>query len=226
MRVRRGIRTYKPRRTRITERQQRALHEQAPFVLALQDEPLDLASIWGPGTPVVLEIGFGSGGATPAMATADPQTGLLAIDIHTPGIGDLLSRIGTDGLSHVRVMEADALVVLSRMIPPRSLAGVRTYFPDPWPKTKHHKRRLVQAPVLDLVRSRLVPGGSWHLATDWEPYAAAMTAAFDADGRWTGGVVPRPAWRPVTPYERRALAEGRTITDLIYATGGAATMPA
>jgi tRNA (guanine-N7-)-methyltransferase len=142
-------------------------------------------------------------------------------------VGDLLARIGEDGLACVRVMEADALLVLGRMIEPHSLAGVRTYFPDPWPKSRHHKRRLVQPPILDLVRSRLVPGGTWHLATDWTPYARAMTECFDADGQWVGGVIPRPAWRPETRYERRALHEGRSITDLVFRTiPGDKAMPA
>jgi tRNA (guanine-N7-)-methyltransferase len=213
-----GIRTYKPRRTRMSARQHRAIDEQSCHVLQLEHGLIDLAHEWGPGVPVVMEIGFGSGGTTAAMAAADPGTGILAIDIHTPGVGDLLSRVGQQGLANIRVMEADALLVLDRMIPPHSLAGVRTYFPDPWPKSRHHKRRLVQAPILDLVRSRLRPGGTWHLATDWAPYARAMAECFGADARWSGGEVPRPGWRPQTPYERRALLEGRTITDLVYAT--------
>lgn len=221
----RGIRTYKPRRTRMTDRQQRALDEQATFVLPLQAHPLDLGAVWGPGVPVVMEIGFGSGDATARMAAGDPGTGILAIDIHTPGVGDLLARIGEDGLTGVRVMEADALLVLARMIPAHSLAGVRTYFPDPWPKSRHHKRRIVQPPILDLVRSRLVPGGTWHLATDWDPYAYAIAECFDAAQAWAGGVIRRPGWRPETRYERRALLDGRTITDLLYRTDSHAGSP-
>ena len=214
----RGIRTYKPRRTRMSVRQYRALDEQASFVLDLQNLPLDLAELWGAGVPVFMEIGFGSGGTTAAMAAAEPGTGILAIDIHTPGVGDLLALVGEQGLANVRVMEADALLVLNRMIPPQSLAGVRTFFPDPWPKSRHHKRRLVQPPILDLVQSRLVAGGTWHLATDWDPYARAMAECFDDDKHWAGGVITRPSWRPKTRYENRALLEGRTITDLVYRT--------
>ena len=216
--LRPGIRTYKPRRTRITERASRALVEQSAFVLDPAAPELDLAGIWGAGTPVILEIGFGDGLATAAMAAADPATGILAIDVHTPGVGDLLARIGEAGLTNVRVMEADALRVLSQMVPPHSLAGVRSFFPDPWPKARHHKRRLVQPDVIDLVRTRLVPGGTWHIATDWEEYADWITACFSADARWHGGVVERPPWRPVTRYERRALADGRAITDVVFAT--------
>jgi tRNA (guanine-N7-)-methyltransferase len=221
--LRPGIRTYKPRRTRITERAARALVEQAAFVVEPGKSAIDPAALWGAGVPVVVEIGFGDGLATAAMAAADPSTGVLAIDVHTPGVGALLARIADAGLTNVRVMEADALTVLTRMVPPHSLAGVRSYFPDPWPKARHHKRRLVQPEVLDLVRSRLVPGGTWHLATDWDEYAEWARACFAADAGWQGGVIARPAWRPVTRYERRALRDGRAITDLVYAAGASPT---
>ncbi len=166
--------------------------------------------------PVVLEIGFGDGRATAQMAAADPHTGILAIDVHTPGVGALLALVGEMGLTNVRVMEADALGVLARMVPPESLAGLRTFFPDPWPKARHHKRRLVQPEVIEIVHSRLTPGGSWHLATDWGAYAEWAEVRFEADARWQGGVIDRPDWRPVTRYERRALRDGRVITDLLY----------
>jgi tRNA (guanine-N7-)-methyltransferase len=216
--LRPGIRTYKPRRTRITERASRALVEQAEFVLRPTDSPLDPGAVWGEGVPVVVEIGFGDGLATAAMAAADPSTAVLAIDVHPPGVGALLARIADAGLTNVRVMEADALSVLARMVRPGSLAGVRSYFPDPWPKARHHKRRLVQPEVLDLVRSRLVPGGTWHLATDWDEYAAWAEACFATDDHWHGGVIARPPLRPVTRYERRALRDGRSVTDAVYAT--------
>jgi tRNA (guanine-N7-)-methyltransferase len=217
----RGVRTFKPRRSRISERQSVALREQATWLIDVTREPLHLASIWGPGIPVVLEIGFGTGGATAQMAAADPGTGILALDIHTPGVGNLLDLIARGGLTNVRVMEADALDVLAAMIEPATLSGVRSFFPDPWPKTRHHKRRLVQQPILDLVRRRLVPGGTWHIATDWAAYAASMQELFDADPSWSGGAVDRPGWRPQTPYERRALREGRHIVDLVYRTADA-----
>jgi tRNA (guanine-N7-)-methyltransferase len=214
--LRPGIRTYKPRRTRITDRAARALAEQAAFIIEPSTSILDLAATWGDDVPVILEIGFGDGLATAELAAADPGTGILAIDVHTPGVGDLLARVAEAGLANVRVMEADALGILSRMVPPYSLAGVRSYFPDPWPKARHHKRRLVQPEVLDLVHSRLVPGGTWHVATDWDEYAASVQACFAADARWNGGVIDRPPWRPVTRYERRALRDGRAITDLVF----------
>ena len=213
------IRTYKPRRSRISQRQSGAFGHQAAFLLPLSDEPLDLAEIWGEGVPVVLEIGFGTGLATAQMATAKPGTGLLAVDIHTPGVGDLLFRIGDLPLANVRVMEADALTVLDAMIPAGALAGVRSYFPDPWPKARHHKRRLIQPDVLTLVADRLRPRGFWHIATDWDEYANAIRACFAGDVRWHGGVIDRPDDRPVTRYEGRALLEGRHVTDLLYEVG-------
>lgn len=214
--LRPGIRTFKPRRSRITRRESAALIAQAEFLLAYTGRQLDLAATWGADVPVVMEIGFGSGAATASMAAAAPMTGILAIDIHTPGVGDLLHFVGHDTLTNVRVMEADALAVLQFMIPPSSLAGVRSFFPDPWPKPRHHKRRLVQPETASLVAARLAPGGYWHLATDWTEYATAMRAVFDADARWHGSMIDRPVDRPVTHYERRALREGRSVTDLRY----------
>ena len=170
--------------------------------------------------PVILEIGFGTGEATADMATREPLTGILAIDIHTPGVGNLLDLLDRAELTNVRVMEADGLLVLKRMIPSGALTGVRSFFPDPWPKARHHKRRLVQPRVLDLVADRLRSGGYWHLATDWTEYADAILACFADDPRWTGGVIDRPDWRPETRYERRALREGREVVDLRFRTVG------
>ena len=214
--LRPGIRTFKPRRSRITDRQTAALREHREWLIEPGDQPLDLTAILG--RPVVMEIGFDTGTATARMAADDPTVGVLALDIHTPGVGNLLDLISRQGLANVRVMEADALTVLNRQIEPGSLSGIRSYFPDPWPKARHHKRRLVQQPVLDLVRERLEPGGFWHLATDWDDYVEFIEAAFAADPAWRGGVIARPDWRPVTRYEGRALSEGRRITDLVFHT--------
>lgn len=217
--LRPGIRTYKPRRSRITDRAARALIEHGGHLLDPEAGPLDLVSIFGPGVPVVVEVGFGDGRATAEMALADPGTGILAIDVHTPGVGELLARIADAGIGNVAVIEGDALAVLDERIPAGSLSGLRSFFPDPWPKARHHKRRLVQPAVLDLVRSRLAPGGTWWLATDWAEYAESMQACFDADPHWSGGPVARPEDRPETRYERRALRDGRHITDLVYRVG-------
>ena len=145
-----------------TARQAAALTDQRRWLLEATDQPLDLATIFG--RPVVLEIGSGTGTATAQMAAARPDLGILAIDIHTPGIGNLLDPIDRGGLQNVRVMEADALTVLRRQIAPGTLSGVRSYFPDPWPKARHHKRRLAQQPVMDLVRDRLQPGVARYLS--------------------------------------------------------------
>ena len=214
--LRPGVRTYKPRRSRITDRAARALAEQRDHLIDPTGERLDLAAVFGPGVPVVVEVGFGDGRATAQMAAADPGTGILAIDVHTPGVGELLARIDEGGLRNVAVIEGDALAALAERVSPGSLAGLRSFFPDPWPKVRHHKRRLVQPAVLDLVRSRLVPGGTWWLATDWAEYAESMRACFGADPHWSGGPIARPADRPETRYERRALRDGRHITDLVY----------
>ena len=221
--LRPGVRTYKPRRSRITEVQSAALTVDDGLLLArpdrpLPDGPLDLTALFGTGTPVVLEIGFGTGDPAAQVIADNPSTGYLAVDIHTPGVGDLLHRLRELGATNARVLEADALVVLERHVSPHSLTAVRALFPDPWPKARHHKRRLVQPAVLDLIRSRLVPGGTWHLATDWPEYAEAMVECFAADPQWFGGPVPRPSWRVPTRYERRALREGRTSTDLQFRT--------
>jgi len=214
--LRPGIRTFKPRRSRMTKREAAALTAYADLRLPFSTDELDLSAIWGVGTPVVMEIGFGSGTTTAAMGASSPSIGILAVDIHTPGVGDLLDLIGEQDLTNVRVMEADAIAVLEFMIAPGSLAGVRSFFPDPWPKARHHKRRLVQPDIATLVASRLSPGGYWQLATDWDEYAQAMQVVFAADPQWSGGLVPRSDDRPLTHYETRALRAGRTVADLRY----------
>ena len=209
------IRTYKPRRGRVTPRQAAALAVHDGLQLPVDGRPLDLGRLFD-GRPVIVEIGFGTGSATAAMAKAEPDIGILAIDVHTPGIGDLLHRIRAEQLGNVRVIEGDALEVLRTMIPEGALAGVRTYFPDPWPKPRHHKRRIVTTEHATLIASRCAIGATWDLATDWSPYAEWMVEVLDAHPMWSGGVVDRPAWRPVTRYESTALAQGRAITDLHY----------
>ena len=194
--LRPGVRTYKPRRSRYTERATRALADPRGLVLPADGPPLNLAAVWGANVPIVVDIGFGDGLATAALAREEPY-GVLAIDVHTPGIGELIARLQESDTTNVRIIEGDALAVLSSRIEPESLAGVRTWFPDPWPKARHHKRRIVQPAVVDLVHSRLAAGGWWHLATDWADYAESIEAVFAADPRWTGGGVPRPDWRQI-----------------------------
>lgn len=209
------IRTYKPRRGRVTPRQAAALSTDDDLLLPLDGRELDLPSIFA-GRPVVLEIGFGTGIATAAMAAAEPETGILAVDVHTPGVGDLLHRIRTENLDNVHVIEGDALEVLRTMIPTGSLAGLRTFFPDPWPKARHHKRRIVTAEHATLIGSRCRPAAFWNLATDWRPYAEWMREVLDAHPMWSGGDIERPVDRPVTRYEAIAIEQGRSITELRY----------
>jgi tRNA (guanine-N7-)-methyltransferase len=177
--------------------------------------PLDLAELFGRDAPKVLEIGFGMGDTTAAMAAADPGRDFLAVEVHTPGIGNLLSLIGEQGLTNVRVAHGDAME-LARKLPPGSLDAVHAYFPDPWPKARHHKRRLIQPANVALLSQRLRPGGTLHCATDWAHYAEAMGETLDADPGLHGGFVPRPEHRPETKFERRGVTSGREIFDLIY----------
>ncbi|WP_213453406.1 tRNA (guanosine(46)-N7)-methyltransferase TrmB [Rhizomonospora bruguierae] len=168
--------------------------------------------------PVVLEIGFGMGEATAAMAEADPDRNYLAIDVHTPGVAALLARVEERGLTNVRIATEDA-IVLVRRLPPQSLAAVHAFFPDPWPKVRHHKRRLIQPVHVALLRSRLTPGGTLHCATDWPEYADAMLETLTSDPGLVNahdGYAPRPAHRPVTRFERRAQVAGRPARDLVF----------
>ena len=210
-----SIRTYKPRRGRVTPRQAAAIDWNDGLLIEVDEPGFSLEKEWA-GLPVILEIGFGTGAATVTMAQQRLDLGLLAIDVHTPGIGDLLHRVREAGLTNVRVMEADAIEVLRTMIPERSLAGIRLYFPDPWPKARHHKRRLVTPQHATLLGSRAAPSATWDLATDWAPYAEQMIDVLDAHPMWAGGRIDRPAERPVTRFEQTALDQGREITDLRY----------
>ncbi len=200
----------------MTQKQNAALTNLSAPILSVTDELLDFDAIWPGIDDVIIEIGFGTGTATVIMAMEDRATGLLAIDVHTPGVGELLHRIDEENLTQVRVIEGDAIVVLKQMIPPASLAGVRLYFPDPWPKARHHKRRIVQPEYALLIATLIRPDGFWHLATDIVDYAEQMIEVLDTAPEWSGGVIERPGYRPVTKYESIALEAGRPITDLMY----------
>ena len=209
------IRTYIPRRGRVSKRQATAIAETDGLLLPAGNEVLDLGRIFA-GLPVVLEIGFGTGSATVAMAADDLELGILAVDVHTPGLGDLLYRARERHLTNIRAIAGDALVVAEQLLPESALAGIRTFFPDPWPKARHHKRRLVTPVNAALLASRTKAGGFWHLATDWQPYAEQIQEVLAASNQWLGGVIPRPQDRPVTRYEATAIHERRDITDLWY----------
>ena len=223
----RRIRSFRPRRGRVTPGQGDALRRLWPtWGLDIDGlSRLDLDELFG-GLPVVLEIGFGMGETTAQMAAADPGTGILAADVHTPGQGNLLALAEREGLTNVRVANGDAIILLREMIEPGALAGLRVYFPDPWPKKRHQKRRLIQPEFVELAVSRLRPGAIVHCATDWEPYAEQMLEVLTAEPglenvRSDGGYAPRPAptgpgGRPLTKFEAAGLAKGHTVHDLLF----------
>ncbi|WP_187285605.1 tRNA (guanosine(46)-N7)-methyltransferase TrmB [Streptomyces sp. ME109] len=219
----RRIRSFQPRRSRVTTGQADALQRLWPkWGLDIDGQRvIDLAELFGAGLPVVLEIGFGMGEATARMATEDPGTGILAVDVHTPGQGNLLNLADQNGLSNIRVGNGDAIILLREMLPPDSLSGLRVYFPDPWPKKRHHKRRLIQPEFLDLAATRLAPGALVHCATDWEPYAEQMLEVLTAHPAFEntapdGGFAPRPAFRPLTRFEGQGLEKGHVVNDLLF----------
>lgn len=205
--------TTKHRRGRRTGRQERALASPGPALVSLAD--LASAPALAGSRPLVLDIGFGSGEAVVALATAEPDTAIIAVDMHTPGIGDLLASITERDLTNITVVEADVRHVLE-VIPTARLSGVRTFFPDPWPKKRHHRRRLITTPFVDALARPVAPGGFWHIATDWSEYADAIEEALEASPAWRGGVIERPSARPETRYERRGRAAGRASIDLWF----------
>lgn len=205
--------TTKHRRGRRTPRQERALADPGPALIAL--DYLAAHPLASGSQPLVLDIGFGSSEAVVRLATGDPGTIILAVDTHTPGIGDLLATISEQGLSNIYVLNADVRLTLEG-IPSGRLAGVRTFFPDPWPKKRHHRRRLIDASFAASLAEKVHVGGSWHIATDWSEYADAIEQALAPSRTWRGGRIPRPDWRPQTRYERRGLAAGRIPIDLRF----------
>jgi len=212
-----SIRSYSIRGTRITEAQRAAKSLlQEIHGIPVENKKLDLAAIFPTSQKVIMEIGFGMGEATAIMATQSPENAYLAVDLHPPGIGKLLSRIQELGITNIKVIEDDVHVVLPYMIENESLDGVHLYFPDPWPKTKHHKRRIVTPAFLELIASKLKPGGYFHLATDWFPYAEAMQIVFSTSTQFSGGVIDKPDWRPVTRFEGQGIDKDHRVTDLLY----------
>ena len=200
--------------------QVRALAELGPlYVLPYQDSPLDPAVAFGRAAPTVLEIGFGMGQATAQIAAARPDDNFLGVEVHEAGVGALLRLMGERELHNLRILRHDAVPVLQHMLAPGSLAGVHIYFPDPWPKKRHHKRRLVQPHTVALLASRLAPDGYLHCATDWQPYAEQMLQVLQAEptlANTAQGYAPRPAWRPLTKFEARGLNLGHGVWDLLF----------
>ena len=217
------IRSFVLRQGRVTHAQQRHHDEGLPqWGFPYRQAPLDLSAAFGHAgrhAPVILEIGFGMGETTASIAAAHPQQDYLGIEVHTPGVGGLLKEIAERNLSNVRIIQHDAVEVLRDMIPFASLAGVHIFFPDPWPKKRHHKRRLIQAPLVHLLAERLAPGGILHCATDWEEYAQQMLEVLGAEAllqNTVAGFAPRPTYRPQTKFESRGLRLGHGVWDVIF----------
>ncbi len=214
------IRSFVLRAGRMGSGQVRALAELGPrFILPFTTEQPDWDAHFGRCAPRVLEIGFGMGDATAAVAAAQPGTDFIGIEVHPPGVGALLKRIGENGLRNLRIVQHDAVPVLQQMVAPATLAGVHIWFPDPWHKKKHHKRRLIQPDFVALLASRLAPGGYLHCATDWQPYAEQMLLVLSQQAGLRNSATayaPRPDWRPLTKFENRGLRLGHGVWDLVF----------
>ena len=217
---RRSIRSFVLRQGRLSNAQQRAHETLLPvFGIPYAPKPLDLGGAFGRIAPNILEIGFGMGETTAAIAQAHPQNDYLGIEVHTPGVGSLLKQIGELALTNVRIIQYDAVEVLEKMITPQSLDGVHIFFPDPWPKKRHHKRRLIQGPLAALLASRLKTGGYVHAATDWQEYAEHILAVLSAEPALKNtaeGFAPRPDARPQTKFESRGLKLGHGVWDIVF----------
>jgi tRNA (guanine-N7-)-methyltransferase len=212
----REIRSYVLRQGRTTPSQKLSLETLLPvYGIAFSGEPLDPEALFGRSAPLVLEIGSGMGETTAEIARANPHTDFIAIEVHGPGVGSLLKKIEAAGLKNLRVVRHDAVEVLERMIPDGSLAGIHLFFPDPWPKKRHHKRRLVQATFAALAARKLAPGGYFHAATDWPEYAAQIEAVFAGDAAFEQEPVEKKN-RPVTKFERRGIGLGHSVRDLLF----------
>ena len=214
------IRSYVLRQGRFSPAQQRAYAELMPRLgVPYAVRPLDFAALFGRHAPVVVEVGSGMGETTARIAAENPDTDYLAIEVHAPGVGSLLRRVAEEGLANVRVIQHDAVEVLRDMIPEGSLAGIHVFFPDPWPKKRHHKRRLLQPAFAALAASRLAPGGRLHVATDWQEYAEQVLAVLSEVGglrNTAAGFAPRPPWRPETKFERRGRRLGHGVWDVLF----------
>jgi tRNA (guanine-N7-)-methyltransferase len=217
---RRPIRSFVLRQGRMSPAQERALEALWPaFGVPYAASRLDFDRVFGRRAPRVLDIGFGMGETTATMAGARPDVDFLAVDVHGPGVGSLLKRIGDGGLANVRVMRHDAVEVVAAMIPPASLAGVHIFFPDPWPKKRHHKRRLLTAPFVHELAVRLASGGYLHVATDWEQYAQEILVTLSAEAlldNTADAFAPRPPERPLTKFEARGVKLGHGVRDLVF----------
>jgi tRNA (guanine-N7-)-methyltransferase len=217
---RRQIRSFVLRQGRVSKAQRRAHAELLPvYGVSFSPIPLDLDRVFGRAAPRILEIGFGMGETTAAIAQEHPENDYLGIEVHTPGVGSLLKRIADLHLANLRIIQHDAVEVVQHMIAPDALDGVHIFFPDPWPKKRHHKRRLIQPAFVALLASRMKRGARVHACTDWEEYARQMLEVLAADPALRNtapGYASRPETRPETKFERRGLALGHRVWDLVF----------
>ncbi len=225
--VRREIVSFVRRSNRMRPPQLRAWDRHyADFVLDVAREqtstsvrpgrPLDLSAAFGRDAPLIVEIGPGTGESLLPMARARPDSDVLAFEVYSPAIGQILRRLAAERIENVRLVQADAAAGLAHLLPPSSITELWTFFPDPWPKARHHKRRLITPAFCDLAASRVEAGGLWRLATDWADYAETMAAVLERSPAWTVVAEQNRADRPVTRFERRGLDAGRPVTDLTY----------
>lgn len=216
----RAIRSYVLRQGRMTDAQRDARERLLErYGVTYSGTPLDFDRLFGRQAPRILEIGFGMGETTAEIAAKHPQIDYLGLEVHGPGVGSLLRQMEARALTNVRVIQHDAVEVVTTMIPEDLLAGIHIFFPDPWPKKRHHKRRILQVPFAQLLASKLMPGGYLHLATDWEEYAEWMLEVLGqvpALENTSDGFAPRPDYRPLTKFERRGLKLGHAVHDVVY----------
>ncbi|HCE29417.1 MAG TPA: tRNA (guanosine(46)-N7)-methyltransferase TrmB [Comamonadaceae bacterium] len=214
------IKSFVRRAGRTTTGQAKAFEDLGPrFIVPYAPAPLDAVAAFGRSAPLVLEIGFGMGEATAHIARVRPQDNFLCCEVHEPGVGALLKRIGEQGQTNIRILQHDAVEVIDHMLPPGSLDGVHIFFPDPWHKTKHNKRRLIQPPLVAKLVARLKPGGYIHCATDWQPYAEQMLQVLSSAPLLVNTAedyAPQPDYRPLTKFENRGLKLGHGVWDLVF----------
>lgn len=211
------VRSYSIRGSRITVAQRQAKTAlQMVHGIEFKQEIIDLKAIFPEANKIIMEIGFGMGEATAIIAKNHPDNAYIAVDVHPPGIGKLLARIDEDKLTNVKVIEEDVHVVLEHMFANQSLDGIHLFFPDPWPKKKHHKRRIVNEGFLQLIHPKIKKGGFIHIATDWVPYAIAIQEVFSNSDLFIGGVIPKPEWRPVTRFEDQGIDKDHAVNDMYY----------
>ena len=213
-----SIHSFKLRGARMTLAQERAMEAFWPTFGINPDTPINPRAIFPDAKEVIMEIGTGMGESTALIARDHPENGYFGVELHRPGLGALLAKINEIGLTNLRLVEEDARVLLAKYTPDHTLDAVHLYFPDPWPKTKHNKRRIVQEDLLPVLAQKLVPGGYIHIATDWLPYAEWIQEVFANSTLFTGGVIERPDFRPITKFEGQGLRKGHVVTDMKYYT--------